>query len=623
MLDIGSARSATAGALDVRLLRHLKEKLGSPPGVDLDFDFVVGPFCDAPAVARSENAASGTGAPLCHIGYDAARIVIGPVVRPGGSPCMRCVQLWAPALGMNRRDLALPDPLVDMLAAQVLAYVDRWRNGPASSLMPIWWIDADTFSRSEHRLSPHPECELCGAARHPPAPFMAGELCVDAATWRAQDRPRSTFLTGTLVDARFGLVRQFECETEAVAHPMTFAAFVGRGDPRRLEIGVGRSGCQAVDQDVAILEALERFSGFRPRERIETVTARHADVALIASDPRSFILPDAAQHVEPGFELAAFAPDMAYEWTWAHSLRRGTRVLVPLQLAYYDLPTERLPGNQRFVSETSNGCALGGSVEEAALFGLFEVLERDAYLTTWYGRLVPRRLDAGRIDDRHIAGMIVRIEAAGFTVFILDIGVGFPIATYAVLAVDRRADASAASHVSTGAHFNPVEALRGALVEVCTRIQLRPAAIVAASHTRAAAMLLDDTLVRDMDDHASLYAFPASLSRLDFLTAGRGQAAVPGSLAYEACAKADLNGALRTLADAVLAVADDVLVVDLSNALTRSVGLHCVKVLAPGLLPITFGHQYRRVSADRIAAAAMATGRAWERNGAYRPHNFQ
>ncbi len=623
MLDIGAARSAATDVLGASLLRCLEGRIGSSDGADPPLAFIVRPLWDGTGAARSAQKAFRSGATVCHVGYDAARIVIGPIVGPGGSPCLRCMQLWAPALGRGSHDLALPAPLIKVLGAQVMAYADRWRDRPAAGPVPVWWIDADTFVRSKHRLSPHPECDLCGSARRLPGPFMACERRVNADTWRAHDRPRSTVLAERLVDARFGLVRQFERETEAVAHPMTFAAFVGRGDPRQLEIGVGRSGCQALDQDVAILEALERFSSFRPRGPIETVTARYTDISSIASDPRSFTLPDAERRDEPGSGLAAFDPDMTYEWTWAHSLRRRKRVLIPLQFAYYDLPAKRLPAAQRFVSETSNGCALGASAEEAALFGLFEVLERDAYLTTWYGQLVPGRLHADKTGDPHIAGMIARIEAAGFAVSILDIGVGFPIATLAVLAIDRRADAPAASHLSTGAHLNPIEALRGALVEVCTRIQLRPAAIVSASHARAAAMLLDDALVRGMDDHASLYAYPESLSRLDFLTAGRHQGAVPGAPSREVGAKADLNGTLRALADAVLAVADDVLVADLSNALTHSVELHCVKVLAPGLLPVTFGHQHRRVSADRIALAAAATGRVWEGSGAYRPHNFQ
>ena len=626
MLETMPVRPAADDDLAVDLSHILKREGGPAATIDRNIAFVVCSLNDDAGASYRAAEAHREGLTVCHVGYDAACVLIGPVVVPGGTPCLQCARLWAPGLNRGHRTPPLPAPLIDLVAAQIVAYVTAWRiEATAGSLAKLWWIDVDTLARSVHRLSPNPECDRCRPGRFDTGPFMAEDRRVGTATWRERDRPDGAILVERLVDTRFGLVRRFERETEAIAHPMTFAAFVGRGDPRQLEIGVGRSGCQAVDRDVAVLEALERFSGFRPRGKIETVAARYNDIALVAIDPRAFILPSAEQCEEPGFALAAFDPEAVHEWTWAFSFRRGSRMLIPLQFAYYDLPAARLPRDKRFVLETSNGCALGSSVEEAALFGLFEVLERDAYLTTWYGRLVPVRLSVETIDDFHIAGMIARIEAAGFAVSILDVGVGLPIAAVAVLAVDRRTDAPVASHVSTGAHLDAVEALRGALVEVCTRIQHRPARIVAESHARGAAMLRDGSLVRGMDDHATLYAHADSLPRLDFLTASQTMRNLTPGIQRGAASTgtASLNEALRSLADRVLDVAEDVLVADLSNTLTGSVGLRCVKVLAPGLLPVTFGHQHRRVSAMRIAEAAAMTGRTQGGDSACPPHNFQ
>jgi hypothetical protein len=61
----------------------------------------------------------------------------------------------------------------------------------------------------------------------------------------------------------------------------------------------------------------------------------------------------------------------------------------------------------------------------------------------------------------------------------------------------------------------------------------------------------------------------------------------------------------------------------MSNSLTASVGLRCVKVLTPGLLPVTFGHQYRRVSPARLAKIDPARPRATQGHDQWLPHNFQ
>ena len=85
----------------------------------------------------------------------------------------------------------------------------------------------------------------------------------------------------------------------------------------------------------------------------------------------------------------------------------------------------------------------------------------------------------------------------------------------------------------------------------------------------------------------------------------------------------DLKSLLTELSETVLDVADDILVVDLTNGLTSSVGLNCVKVLVSGLLPVTFGHQYRRISAERIAQVDRARSDVQKGGEPCLPHNFQ
>jgi ribosomal protein S12 methylthiotransferase accessory factor len=53
--------------------------------------------------------------------------------------------------------------------------------------------------------------------------------------------------------------------------------------------------------------------------------------------------------------------------------------------------------------------------------------------------------------------------------------------------------------------------------------------------------------------------------------------------------------------------------------------MHCVKVLAPGLMPVTFGHQYRRINPHRLQAARehlQKKGEPHEPDLNPFPHNF-
>ena len=65
------------------------------------------------------------------------------------------------------------------------------------------------------------------------------------------------------------------------------------------------------------------------------------------------------------------------------------------------------------------------------------------------------------------------------------------------------------------------------------------------------------------------------------------------------------------------------LVVNQSFPEMEAAGLHCVKVLVPGLTPVSFGHQHRRISLERIRSYA---GPEWAPKTAADinpyPHNF-
>ena len=75
-----------------------------------------------------------------------------------------------------------------------------------------------------------------------------------------------------------------------------------------------------------------------------------------------------------GFPFKPFDPDYEQNWVWGYSLSQNRPILVPESIAYYSLGHR-----DAYVYETSNGCAIGGSLEEAIFHGILEVVERDAF----------------------------------------------------------------------------------------------------------------------------------------------------------------------------------------------------------------------------------------------------
>ena len=97
---------------------------------------------------------------------------------------------------------------------------------------------------------------------------------------------------------------------------------------------------------------------------------------------------------------------------------------------------------------------------------------------------------------------------------------------------------------------------------------------------------------QQMDEHSLLYACPEVRHRLDFLWAGDTTPfRAPDSDFLHADLREDMQALIHRYLDSGL----DVIIVDQTTPEHRSESLHCVKAIVPGTLPMTFGHDYRRL----------------------------
>lgn len=561
---------------------------------------------------------------LIGLGVGADIASLGPTVRPDRPGCIACLAKWMQTpwseAGAKRPLVKAVLPWADAFQQAVCEAVteavcaarelhDSERDGGQ-----VRFLKSNFRSWSTHRFMPHPNCTFCGQleddATHPVDDLLDFSPQAADGNFRTANPALTTpALMEAFVDPRCGFIKSIVYDTASPLHPVIFAPFASDDRPDLAEIGVGRTGTRQANIRVAILEALERFAGYRPRGRRTVVRGSYAELAPQAVNPRAFVLHDAGQASEPGYQLAPYSDDARYNWVWAYSFRRGRAVLVPEQLAYYNLGQPASGVQDRFVYELSNGCAMGSSLEEAALFGLFELVERDAYLTTWYGRLPGVRLDLSQTGDARIGALVARLEGAGLEPHVFDIGCGLSLPCVAAFLQDNRPDAPAAIISAAGAHLDPLAAINSALTEACTMMVERSPAQAAQMRARGAELVAHPQRVQTAQDHEDQCRSPDILPRLSFLLQPGAAVALEERFASahkRDAQEVDLGAVLMRLANDVMTVASDILVVDQSFAVLDRFGLRCVKVLAPGLHPMTFGHQYRRISAARIASARRA-----------------
>lgn len=582
----------------------------------------------------AQAACLGRDAAVLLVGMTPGAIQVGPAVRPGVAGCLHCLQQRArnnrprpqPRLDAGDAARARPAPGLALTAAAAALALDlvaraaaalQDEAAPGGQVLPVrsyLHLKTDSLQVARHRFLEVPGCVHCpaGAAAAAP-PALAPQPRLKA---RADDKripnPRLTLASvrDSFVDRHSGLVKHVFQNSTSDLMPLFSAEMASMGGAL-VESGYGRADTFEGSELVAILEAVERYAGGEPRGGRTALRASHAHMQAAypgaVADPASFILHGAAELASPHFRLQPYSDALEFDWSQAVSLRRRQVTWVPDQLAYYSLRDQ--PGRplNRFVFDSSNGCSMGGCIEEAMLGGLYEVVERDAYLATWYTRIPPVRIANGSVDDPRCAALIARAEADGFEIHLFDITTDVPIPAVWAMIVDPRADAVVKSYCASGCSARWSDAIFAALVEVTTSIGVYRRTM-SPFRSRAEAMLLDDAKVVDITDHVLLYSLPEAYARLDFLHRGPVATLADCEAGLPSLAERDLTCELLQQCDKVLAVAADILVVDQGFPALAPLGLHCAKMLVPGLLPVTFGHQYRRIDFERLNRVARFKG---------------
>ncbi len=546
------------------------------------------------------------------------RAVVGPCVVPRQSGCVACAETrrrsirdedadYFGLLDSFKDEIASPrnswltklgaEILANLLADEVANVVGQ-RDQPRTRNAMIY-LELDGLRTSVHRFLPDPLCPLCGEL-----PEDSAEAAQVAASSRLKAAPTS-YRVRSLSDEKDRLANLYVDSQSGVVSDLNkygsniFPSAVAPAGLRHgygTEIGFGRKLDYESSELTAVTEALERYGGIRPGGKKTIVTASHDELGESALDPTLLGLPSEDLYERPGYPFVPYRQDLKISWVWGYSFRSCRPILVPESYAYYGAfygPIKDRP----FVYETSNGCALGGCLEEAILYGMLEVAERDAFLMTWYARLRAPIIDPLSARDHSPALMVERVESlTGYAVRIFDITLEQGIPCFWAMAIDEHDRTGKPKALcSAGAHLNPEKALINALLELAPQIG-RMSSYYQENRKRAMEMIEDPYKVLTMEDHSLLYCAPEVFERLTFLTDSTEQRPFEDRFeSYYTRPKhrdllQDLNEALASYHNGGL----DVIVVDQTTPEHAAGGFSCVKVIIPGTLPMTFGHHARR-----------------------------
>lgn len=540
--------------------------------------------------------------------------IIGPLVLPAQTGCSCCADMrlitadfereetWRiqnklAVEGGMQRDVWTSHAGYSHITHLIVSEAERILQGKHTcSGVRMFLTDLTDLTVSSHIIIPEPHCPVCSKL-----PVDSSEL----AEINLQSSPKingGSYRCRSLNDLKSGLKRDYLDSYIGILNgkmqdsKLPFADVVVNlpmfgGD----EGAAGRSINYESSEIIAVLEGLERYCGIEPRGKQKSVRDSFDNLKNIALDPNRVGLHEDEQYEKPNFPFKPFHPKTPMNWVWGYSLLQNRSILIPERLAYYSL------GNgEGFVYETSNGCALGGSIEEAIFHGILEVVERDSFLLTWYGRLALPKLDPYSATDNELLLMVERLrETAGYDLHLFNSTMEHGIPS--IWAIAKNKNTKGLNLIcAAGASLDPVNAAKSAIYELAGMMRYHDGKLEG-NREKYQRMLTDPYEVRTMEDHGLLYGLPEAEERLNFLleesrprrTFAEEYHSMPGNI--------DLKDDVEELLHRLRNVDLEVIVIDQSSPVTKRNGLYCVKVLIPGMLPMTFGHHLARLKGlDRV-----------------------
>lgn len=466
-------------------------------------------------------------------------------------------------------------------------------------------IDRGTLSVNSYPVYQHPACDLC-EKNHKAEEMLENVRFGYEFNKAFRVKSPEDIMNGeesyeNLINPHTGIGQYLFRDIDAKIMPMYFIKSDLAG---REFYSYGRTSDLLHSKYAAIFEMLERYSSLVPHTRdclygsFKSLSERGYKVIhpIHLNVPESMLSPVRGN----------YSDDKEYRWKKVLKINSGDFVYLPEQVIYYD--SQLISNEKRFIHETSNGCALGGSLEEAIVYALFELIERDSFLVHWYNHIAPVKLDVSKVQNNNIARLVQYMENKGFQVHIFDITMETKIPTIWAAIVDENYHGRVKCYNAAGAHINPEKALEGALVEAITSIFVYNNILESGKNielTKALEGAPDK--VADMEDHVYFYANKQNFKYIKEFY--ENDTIIDFKQVFASWyKKSEKTFTFGELLDRVSAYHKEIYISYLYTGINKTLGLECVKAIIPSMLTMTFGNTNKRINYERVQTGPVVAG---------------
>ncbi|MBI2035211.1 MAG: YcaO-like family protein [Candidatus Liptonbacteria bacterium] len=313
-----------------------------------------------------------------------------------------------------------------------------------------------------------------------------------------------------------------------------------------------------------------------------------------------------------------FDEHSTFTWVDGKNFITKESVFIPAQTVFWDYFHAMRPKEPLLREPCTNGAGGFFTLEGAILSGLYELIERDAFLIYWLNSLTPQKINPRSISNPEVQHLLRKCDQYRLKIHIAKLVSDIPAPIFAVI-TENLSETGPLYAVGGSANLNPERAILSALYESLT--------VYASQTTKARYMLpqnyepfSDNALSRD--ERVSLWQNQRMKGKMDFLLNGEekdfGEMFL-GSPTYK-----NEGEELRCVVSAITKLRSgyDIYYYEAAEEYLKKVGYRVAKVIVPELVHLYLTESLANLENKRIVEVPQKIGLAAPKAMNPYPHPF-
>lgn len=341
----------------------------------------------------------------------------------------------------------------------------------------------------------------------------------------------------------------------------------------------------------AIGEAVERYCS-AIYEQDQFPLFAFIDAPFPCVPPEDFALYKQEQYSQHNFPYTQFNRQTPVRWAPAIDASTHEVCWLPASMVVLPYTFDEAKGEKPIGQRISTGLACHCSYSEAAISGLCEVIERDAFTIMWQRKLAMPVIRNNSLSPAN-SELVKRFAKVGDRVVLINITMDVGVPT--ILGVLRGAGYDAPALVfAASADMDPEKAVRKSLEELAHTRQLAQQLKLSIPAPRASEPYEEIT---DKDHHVRLYCDHENVPLAQFVFASKTEIDFG---AIKSLTTGDPDSDLDILVTRIKESHHCALLADLTTEDVAQFGLKVVRAIIPGFHPLFMGHRLRALGGSRL-----------------------